>query len=365
MKNCALPVFASLCLLLNGCGGSAVASPSSAPAASAANGTRPAPASSASGSPAGVKPSAASTATITIGIVGGSPSFTPIYVGVDAGLFQKHGVTLKLVLMTGSVAMAALLSGSVQIGMDGGAMLQADPSGSKLAFIGALQNQFNQFVMVTNPSITAMAGLKGQTVAGATPGSAATVVEQLILKSAGLDPTSDVKWIYAGTPAATWAALQSGQVQGAVQAWPYYLLAEKQGFHVLADAKKMKIAGTSLTLGVSRAWARDNPTLVEGFLKGLVEATALANTDRAKSEAAIARHLNKDLTTDKTALDAAFDRMAGTFPQPPYITKEAVAEAIRDEANPAVHQHKPEDYLDNGPLDAIVASGFTKPFASP
>jgi len=41
-----------------------------------------------------------------------------------------------------------------------------------------------------------------------------------------------------------------------------------------------------------------------------------------------------------------------------------VAEAIADEPNPGVRQRKPEDYIDNGPLDAIVASGFAKPFVS-
>ena len=48
---------------------------------------------------------------------------------------------------------------------------------------------------------------------------------------------------------------------------------------------------------------------------------------------------------------------------PPYITTEAVQEAITDSPNPAVKQRKPEDYIDNAPLDAIVASGFTKQFA--
>lgn len=30
--------------------------------------------------------------------------------------------------------------------------------------------------------------------------------------------------------------------------------------------------------------------------------------------------------------------------------------------NPEVKQHKPEDYIDNGSLDAIVHSGFAKQF---
>ena len=41
---------------------------------------------------------------------------------------------------------------------------------------------------------------------------------------------------------------------------------------------------------------------------------------------------------------------------------EAVEEAIRDDPNPGNKQRKPEEYLENGPLDQLVASGFTKQF---
>ncbi len=292
--------------------------------------------------------------------MGSSPSFSPIWIAYDNGLFDKYGAPVNLITTTAPPAMAALLNGDVQVAMDGGAMIGADPSGAKLAFFAAQQNAFNQFGVYAKPSITSLAELKGKTVAAASPGSAATIAFELILKSAGMDPKNDVKWAYLGTPAAQWTALSSGQVDASINAWPYSYMAQQARFAKLADAKEMKIAGASNTSGAQRQWLKANPQLVEGFLKAFTEGASLANTDKARFLAAIGKHAD---VTDQGQLEDAWQRFSGTFPMPPYITREAVQEAIDDEPNPAVRQHKPEDYMDNGPLDALVASGFAKQFS--
>jgi ABC-type nitrate/sulfonate/bicarbonate transport system substrate-binding protein len=148
-------------------------------------------------------------------------------------------------------------------------------------------------------------------------------------------------------------------VDGATLVWPFDLQAKAAGFNVVGDGKEMKLAGASLTVGVNRDWAKANGPVLQNFMKAVTEADYLANTDKAKAEAAVSKRLN---VTDQTQLDAAFQRFAGTYPVPPYITKDAVEEAIRDDPNPANKQRKPEDFIDNSALDALVASGFTKQF---
>lgn len=359
------------------CGGSAAApSSNAAPPSSAAAKASPSAAASAAASAkpgasgpasASAKPSAlaipkAAAGTISIAVVGGSPSFSPIWVGVDNGLFEKYGAPVQLITTTAPPAMAALLNGDVQIAVDGGAMVGADTSGTKLAFIAAQQNAFNQFTVEAKAGIKSLGDLKGHTVGAASPGSAATVAFETILKSAGLDPKNDVKWAYLGTPAAQWAALSKGEIDAGIDAWPFNVLAREAGFNLLADGKEMKLAGASNTLGASRQWVKNNPKLVDGLLRALTESAYIANTDKAKTLASIKKHALVP-QSDEAVLNEGFDRFAGTFPVPPYITKEAVQEAITDSPNPAVKQRKPEDYIDNAPLDAIVASGFTKQFA--
>ncbi len=378
-----LPAVMSLlfAVSLAACGGAAAPSPtppaSSSPPPAASAPAKPAasaasPAASAAKPEASAKPAASASAsaapiptakpgTITIAVVGGSPSFTPIWVGLDNGLFDKYGAPVQLITTTAPPAMAALLNGDVQIAMDGGAMIGVDPTGTKLAFIAGLQNAFNQFVVSAKPGINSLAELKGHTVGAASPGSAASIAFELMLKSAGLDPKTDVKWLYLGTPAAQFAALTSGQIDAGDNAWPFNVMAQQAGFKALGDGKQMHLAGASLTLGASRQWLAANPKLVDSFLRALSESVYLANTDKPKVIAAMKKHALAPVN-DQAVLDEAYDRFHGTFPEPPYITKEAVQEAITDLPNPAVKSHKPEDYIDNGPLDALVNSGFTKQF---
>jgi len=291
--------------------------------------------------------------------VGASPSFAPLWIGIEQGLFDKYGAPVQMVNTTAPPAMAGLLNGDVQIAIDGGAQIGADTSGQKLAFIAAQQNAFNQFAVYAKPDIKSVADLKGHTVGAATPGSAATVAFETILKNAGLDPKTDVKWAYLGAPAAQYTALVNGNIDASISAFPYGVMAEKAGFAMIADAKNPPIPGASNVLGASRQWLSANAKLIQGFMQALTEGAYLANTDKAKFTAAVSKWTK---VNDPAQMEDAWNRFAGTYPVPPYITKEAVQEAINDEPNPAVKGHKPEDYIDNAPLDAVVASGFTKQF---
>ena len=61
-------------------------------------------------------------------------------------------------------------------------------------------------------------------------------------------------------------------------------------------------------------------------------------------------------------VEAAYERFADVWPNPPYITREAVAEAIRDVQSAEARKHAPADFIDNAPLDAVVNSGFVNQF---
>ncbi len=298
-------------------------------------------------------------AAIQFAVVGGSPSFTAIWLGVDNGIFEKYGVRVTLLKMNGSVALTALLGGDIEIAADGGTMVQADPTGARLAFVGALQNEFAGFIVYARPQVRSFQDLKDQVVAGTTPAATATFAMSNALRRAGLNPATDVKWIYVGTPASQLAALEKGLIAAAALTWPFNFTADKEGLRKLADLKTWHLPAAATTLAVRREWAAHNQQSLIAFLKGLIEATALAKSNKAAAEKVIAKYLQ---LTDKTLLDAAYDRFADVWPNPPYITLEAVAEAIRDVPSPEAKKHVPADFIDRAPLDAIMRSGFADQF---
>lgn len=298
-------------------------------------------------------------AALRFAVVGGSPSFTAIWLGVDNGIFEKYGVRVTPQKMTGSVALEALLSGDVDIAADGQTMVQADPTGANLAFVGALQNEFSGFIVYAQPNVHSFHALKGQVVAGTTPAATATFAMSNALRKAGLNPATDVKWIYLGTPAGQLASLERGLIAAAALTWPSNFDAEKAGLSKLADLKAWHLPAAATNLAVKREWAAKNQQTLVAFLKGLIEATALAKSDKAAAGKVIAKYLQ---LADKTLVDAAYARFADVWPNPPYITKEAVAEAIRDVPSPEAKRHTPADFIDNAALDAIVSSGFVNQF---
>ena len=297
--------------------------------------------------------------TIRFAVVGGSPSFTAIWLGVDNGLFEKYGARVTLLTMTGSVALTALISGDIDIAADGPTMVQADPTGTRLAFVAALQNEFAGFIVYARPEIHAFQELKGKIVAGTTPAATASLAMRNALRKAGLNPATDVRWIYLNTPAGQLAALQKGLIAAAALTWPSNFEAERVGLSKLADLKAWRLPAAATNLAVRREWAAGNRQTLVAFLKGLIEATAFAKTNKAATTKVIAKYLK---LTDEALVDAAYERFADVWPNPPYITREAVAEAIRDVQSAEARKHAPADFIDNAPLDAIVNSGFANQF---
>jgi len=296
---------------------------------------------------------------IRFAVVGGSPSFTAIWLGVDTGIFEKYGARVSLQPMTGSVALDALLGGDIEIAADGPTMVQADPTGSHLAFIGALQNEFAGWIVYARPGVRSFAELKGQVVAGTTPAATASFAMRNALVKAGLNPATDVKWLYVNTPAGQLAVLEKGLIAAAALTWPFNFNAEKEGLPKLADLKEWHLPAAATNLAVKREWASKNQQTLIAFFKGLIEATALAKSDKAAASKVIAKYLK---LTDKTLVDAAYDRFTDVWPNPPYITREAVAEAIRDVPSPDAKKHMPADFIDNTAIDAVVNSGFADQF---
>ncbi len=196
-------------------------------------------------------------------------------------------------------------------------------------------------------------------MAGTTPAATASLALRNALKRAGLNPATDVRWIYLNNPAGQLAALQKGLIAAAALTWPSNFSAEKEGLRKLADLKDWHLPAAATNLAVRREWAAGNQPSLVAFLKGLIEATALAKSNKAAAVKVIASHLR---LTDMTLVEAAYERFADVWPNPTYITREAVAEAIRDVPSAEARKRAPADFMDNTPLDAIMKSGFADQF---
>ena len=136
----------------------------------------------------------------------GTPSLSQVVfpLGVQSGMFNRHGLSMESVYIAGR-SISALLGGDVQFGFTGGPQtILARLSGADLIIIGGL-NRLGQMV-VAHPSIKSPSDLMGKKVGIGIFGTTADYGMRLGLKPFNLRPNRDVTFIQVGDVPARLAA---------------------------------------------------------------------------------------------------------------------------------------------------------------
>src|SRR5262247_2378470 len=122
------------------------------------------------------------------------------YVGVDSGLFKKHGVEIEELPIrdTFSAGVQSLIGVELLIGFGNPlAVLQPVANGTDIAMIGS-HVSFDQYGMGVGSDISSMKDLRGKKVGVSALGGRSDLVARVILRRAGLDPINDVEMVAAG-----------------------------------------------------------------------------------------------------------------------------------------------------------------------
>jgi len=220
-----------------------------------------------------------------------TPLFLAPHIGVQAGIFQKHGIDLSLTYtQNGPAAMAALVGGDVQFAE------LADPSVTTSALQGAgvewvaVNVPIPNLVLWTHPSINSVQELKGKKIGVTTLGSVTALFANLVLQQNGLQPQKDVQVIAIGGPAQAQAAIQKGEIDATVGDPNGPLAGEGQ--KILVDMRQ-GYAFPQAGIAVTKSFAQKDPQLVQDFVTGLVESTRRAKSDQALFEQMDTKYLKR------------------------------------------------------------------------
>jgi len=284
----------------------------------------------------------------------------PVY-ALQKGIFARHGLDVTLISIdSGSRAVAALISGSVQLcQMAGSAVVHAVVAGADLAIIGTLVNTYMHSLMVST-DIRSPSDLKGKAVATTTAGSAVETATRVALRTLGLRPDRDVALLTVGGTGERMAALEAGYVAGTVLSVPETILARQRGFHPLLDMSTMGLPNLHTGTVTSRAFLRSNRTTVLNFMKAITEAAFLIKRDREGTLAALSRHTQLDIQKDAAVLGETYEvlrRKLVDIPYPALAGVDAILAEIAHE-NPGAARFKPEDVADLSVVRELETSGF-------
>ena len=229
--------------------------------------------------------------------VAGVFTFTPLDIGMEKGIFQKHGIEVEISAMRGDA--------QLQQGMTAGSLDFALGSGPGLAFMAkgvpakgiaafALDPRNLSLVVPLNSPIKGKADLKGKKLAVTTGGSLTDWLVRETSRQQGWGPDG-ITPVPLGAPTSSIAAMKTGQVDG-------ILIATELGYAMEAKGEgKMLFTYGDITpdFHTHILFARDeviakNPDLARRFVKAFFETIAFMYANKAETVKIAAKAMNLD-----------------------------------------------------------------------
>ena len=283
---------------------------------------------------------------------------TPNWVAQEAGIFEKYGLDAELLYIQSAQTATAVLAGDVQIALGGGAAAMSSRlGGSDMVIFMALTSYYPYELFVSN-DIATPADLRGKTIGISRFGSSSDVSTRLALQLLGIDADRDVTLLQTGSLAERIAAMQSGQLAGALASPPYNTLLQRAGLRSILDLSKSGEPALN-NVGFARAsWLRENPAVAQGFLNAITEGIHYAKTHREYAERVMAQYLKLD---DPEAVSDSYDFYLGdNLAHLPELSVEAGRKYLESRADkdPKATTANVADFFDTSFLERTKASGL-------
>lgn len=289
-------------------------------------------------------------ATINVGYSEPVADNLPLYIAKEAGYFGNRLLTANVRQVTSTQGIPALLSSQIDIDHIGGSeVMSAAAQGADLVILGTL-TPFSPYSLYAAPGLNTAADLKSKRAAITRPGASLDIALHIALQRVGLDPDKDVQYIQTGSVPNVIAAMLSGQAQVTVSKPPESLQLDAKNFKVLLDLAKDRIPAANTSIVARRSWVATHRDVVQRYVDSIIEGIAREKKDRAYATQILAKYT---MSTDQTALNAAYDLFSGLVQSLPYSKPEQLAAA-------QAQLGKNNDKVKNFDLSKVIDSSFVQ-----
>jgi ABC-type nitrate/sulfonate/bicarbonate transport system substrate-binding protein len=283
----------------------------------------------------------------------------PIWVAQDARLFSKHGLTQVEVvfIQSGTLITMGVISGELQFSGAGAAsVVAARIKGGDVALL-ACPVDADAVYLVARPGIKSAAELKGRTAAVTRLGSTTHFYLRSALRYAGLDPQKDVKILQLGLEFS--GALESGKIDAAALPFNLALPYLQKGWPVLLDLSKTDFTYPASCVVASRAYIKENPRVIDSFLRAYVESIHLIKKDPSLPQKSFAKWLRQ---SDPEIIKRTVQVYGELFKRVPTVTDSGVNAVVEElaESSPGAKEflNRPDYFRDSAPLEKLVNEGY-------
>ena len=223
-----------------------------------------------------------------------------MYVAQDQGFFKRYGLDLNFVhVRSGPVGMAALAGGDSQLheGSVTGAVLGSAAEGTDLVFVAGMINKLIGNIMAS-PKIKTPADLKGKIIGVTSASGGSWMFTTLALEYWGLDAKRDgITFRILGDESVRSQALLTESIAATHLGYTFAAPLKSRGLTNLGDLAQLPIPFQSTGVMTKRTFIVSSPEVVEGVLRGIVDAMAfIAQPD---NKPAVLKSLAKGLRLAK------------------------------------------------------------------
>ncbi len=305
-------------------------------------------------------PEAPLAQTLKVPYVSISGFQAPVYLGERAGLFKKNQLEAQLIYMPGgSLIVQTLLSGDVGIAsLAPPSAVAAWVKGAELALVaGGIERALN--VLMVNPKIKTPADLKGKRVAISRFGSLSDISLRDALAFYNLKANQDVSVAQMGGLGERMVALTSGVVDGAILNVDQVFQAEKLGFHILIDLRKLPLTYSTQGIVVSKDFLRAQRSAVKRFLRVYIEGIKIFKTEKEFSMQTLGRYIK---TSDRDILSKTYAVYREAWESVPIVRREGIQQAldIIPEASAKSAKLNLDNLIDNSLIQELEKEGFLR-----
>jgi NitT/TauT family transport system substrate-binding protein len=286
-----------------------------------------------------------------------SPGALSVWVAKENGIYSKNGFDAQLLRVTGNVAVMAVVSGEVSIGLMGGsAVITSNLAGSDTVMVAAGQVS-TDYSLVSQPKIKSAQQLKGGIIGIASVVGSAMTATNYALQKLGLSPKDVTLLVVGGTPERL-VALRTGRIQATLLSPPTSFAAENEGYNILTDVIGMPLPYNSIVS--TRKFVRENPELARRFIRAHLEAVALLKTNREVGLKTLAKYLRRSL--DRSLLEKSYDISVNDtiLPRKQYPTLPGIKTVLDSmvKTYPKAASARPEEFVEASFIKEFDDNGF-------
>jgi NitT/TauT family transport system substrate-binding protein len=282
----------------------------------------------------------------------------PVWVAQDARLFSKHGLTNVEVIFiqSGTLITMGVVSGELNFSGAGAASVVAARLKGGDVVLLACPVDADAVYLIARPGVKSAAELKGKTAAVTRLGSTTHFYLRSALRYAGLDP-KDVKVLQLGLDFS--GALEAGQIDAAALPFNLALPYLQKGWPVLLDLSKTDFVYPASCVVSSRVFIKENPRVVDRFLRAYVEAIHLIKKDRSFTEKVFNKWLRQP---DPEIARRTVQVYADLFKRLPTVTDGGIKAVLEElaESGPVPKEmiNRPDNFRHSAPLERLVKEGW-------